>query len=199
MGIDKDIINRGQLYYADVEEQPIGSEQAGIRPVVILQNNLGNSYSPTIIIAPITSKVTAKAKLPTHVELQPIKKRLPKKSIILVEQIRVIDKSRLKYYIGTLNIAELKAVDRALIIALDIGRIHTDEIKIKDEAITKENNIEYLTRKQIASYGIVAREFFKNTGNLEISNKLFYSYILTLMDLFKPNDIEIQADKYINK
>lgn len=199
MDKDIDIINRGQLYYADVEEQPIGSEQAGIRPVVILQNNLGNSYSPTIIIAPITSKVTVKAKLPTHVELQPIKKRLPKKSIILVEQIRVIDKSRLKYYIGTLNIAELKAVDRALIIALDIGRIHTDEIKIKDEAITKENNIEYLTRKQIASYGIVAREFLKNTGNLEISNKLIYSYILTLMDLFKPNDIEIQADKYINK
>lgn len=195
----EDVINRGQLYYADVEEQPIGSEQAGIRPVVILQNNLGNSYSPTIIIAPITSKVTVKAKLPTHVELQPIKKRLPKKSIILVEQIRAIDKSRLKYYIGTLNITELKAVDRALIIALDIGRIHTDEIKIKDEAITKENNIEYLTRKQIASYGIVAREFLKNTGNLEISNKLFYSYILTLMDLFKPNDIEIQADKYINK
>lgn len=199
MDIDKDIINRGQLYYADVEEQPIGSEQAGIRPVVILQNNLGNSYSPTIIIAPITSKVTVKSKLPTHVELQPIKKRLPKKSIILVEQIRTIDKSRLKYYIGTLNITELKAVDCALIIALDIGRIHTDEIKIKDEAITKENNIEYLTRKQIASYGIVAREFLKNTGNLEISNKLFYSYILTLMDLFKPNDIEIQADKYINK
>lgn len=199
MDIDKDIINRGQLYYADIEEQPIGSEQAGIRPVVILQNNLGNSYSPTIIIAPITSKVTVKAKLPTHVELQPIKKRLPKKSIILVEQIRTIDKSRLKYYIGTLNITELKAVDRALIIALDIGRIHTDEIKIKDEAITKENNIEYLTRKQIASYGIVAREFLKNTGNLEISNKLLYSYILTLMDLFKPNDIEIQADKYINK
>lgn len=195
----EDVINRGQLYYADVEEQPIGSEQAGIRPVVILQNNLGNSYSPTIIIAPITSKVTVKAKLPTHVELQPIKKRLPKKSIILVEQIRAIDKSRLKNYIGTLNITELKAVDRALIIALDIGRIHTDEIKIKDEAITKENNIEYLTRKQIASYGIVAREFLKNTGNLEISNKLFYSYILTLMDLFKPNDIEIQADKYINK
>lgn len=199
MDIDKDIINRGQLYYADIEEQPIGSEQAGIRPVVILQNNLGNSYSPTIIIAPITSKVTVKAKLPTHVELQPIKKRLPKKSIILVEQIRTIDKSRLKYYIGTLNIAELKAVDRALIIALDIGRIHTDEIKIKYEAITKEKNIEYLTRKQIASYGIVAREFLKNTGNLEISNKLFYSYILTLIDLFKPNDIEIQADKYINK
>lgn len=199
MDIDKDIINRGQLYYADIEEQPIGSEQAGIRPVVILQNNLGNSYSPTIIIAPITSKVTVKAKLPTHVELQPIKKRLPKKSIILVEQIRTIDKSRLKYYIGTLNIAELKAVDCALIIALDIGRIHTDEIKIKYEAITKEKNIEYLTRKQIASYGIVAREFLKNTGNLEISNKLFYSYILTLIDLFKPNDIEIQADKYINK
>lgn len=195
----EDVINRGQLYYADVEEQPIGSEQAGIRPVVILQNNLGNSYSPTIIIAPITSKVTVKAKLPTHVELQPIKKRLPKKSIILVEQIRVIDKSRLKYYIGTLNIAELKAVDRALIIALDIGRIHTDEIKINNEAITKENNIEYLTRKQIASYGIVAREFLKNTGNLEILNKLLYSYILTLMDLFSPNDIEIQADKYINK
>ena len=78
-----DTINRGELYYADIEENQIGSEQIGVRPVVVLQNNLGNSYSPTIIIAPITSKATVKAKIPTHVELLPIKKRLPKKEIML--------------------------------------------------------------------------------------------------------------------
>lgn len=192
-----DTINRGEIYYADIEENQIGSEQIGVRPVVILQNNLGNSYSPTIIIAPITSKITVKAKIPTHVELLPIKKRLPKKSIILLEQIRTIDKSRLSSYIGSLNFEETKKVDRALIVALGIGKTR-EQIPIDDRSLEKADNMECLTRKQIASYGVVARKFLSNAGNLEIPDKLFCNYILTIMELFSPEDVEERAEKYMN-
>lgn len=195
----EEIINRGDLYYADLNEQIIGSEQAGIRPVVILQNDIGNYYSPTIIIAPITSKVIFKSKMPTHVALKPVKNGLPKKSIILLEQIRVIDKQRLKYYIGALDIAEIKAVDKALIIALGIEKGRNREVEINQKSLEKEEKTEFLTRKQIASYGIVAKEYLKNVGNLEITNKLFGDYMLTLMDLFKTNEIEMEANKYIDK
>ena len=195
----EEIITRGDLYFADLENQVIGSEQAGTRPVVIIQNNIGNYYSPTVIIAPITSKVKIKAKLPTHIILESDSKRLKKKSMILVEQIRVIDKLRLKNYIGALNNAELKALDKALIIALGIEKSRIDlEIEISKGAIDKEEKTEFITRRQIASYGIVAREYLKNVGNLEISNKLFGDYMLTLMDIFKPEQIENETEKYID-
>ena len=194
----EEIITRGDLYFADLENQVIGSEQAGTRPVVIIQNNIGNYYSPTVIIAPITSKVKIKAKLPTHIILESNDERLKKKSMILVEQIRVIDKLRLKKYIGALNNAELKSLDKALIIALGIKKSRTD-LEISKKAIDKEEKTEFITRRQIASYGIVAREYLKNVGNLEISNKLFGDYMLTLMELFSPIDIEIEADKYRKK
>ena len=125
----EDIITRGDLYFANLDNKVVGSEQAGIRPVVIIQNNIGNLYSPTVIIAPITSKVEIKAKLPTHIIIEAKVKRLKKKSMILVEQIRVIDKMRLMGYIGALDSAELKALDKALIIALGIGKSKTKKKK----------------------------------------------------------------------
>lgn len=194
-------INRGDLYYASLEDiNAVGSEQTGIRPVVILQNNIGNHYSPTVIIAPVTSKVLFKAKLPTHVLLRKSKKRLAQNSIILIEQIRVIDKTRLKYYIGALDTAEIKAVDKALIIALGIELQRNENAKLlTDVAKSKEEKTEFITRRQIACYGVVAREYLKNTGNLEISDKLFADYVLTLMELFTPEQIEKQAEKYIGK
>ncbi len=191
----EEIINRGDLYYADLNDQVIGSEQAGSRPVVILQNNTGNFYGKTIIVAPITSREIETTKLlPTHVCLQPSKNKLPKKSIILTEQVRVIDRSRLKYYMGTLDIDEIQAIDKALIIALGIAKTKTKESENNQKQNEEKN--EYLTRKQIASYGIVAKEYLKRAGNLEISNKLFGDYMLTLMDLFKPNEVEKHAEKY---
>ena len=194
-------INRGDLYYASLEDiNAVGSEQTGIRPVVILQNNIGNHYSPTVIIAPVTSKVLFKANLPTHVLLRRSKKRLAQNSIILIEQIRVIDKTRLKYYIGALDTAEIKAVDKALIIALGIELQRNENAKLlTDVAKSKEEKTEFITRRQIACYGVVAREYLKNTGNLEISDKLFADYVLTLMELFTPEQIEKQAEKYIGK
>lgn len=190
-------LNRGDLYYADLRFLTIGSEQAGIRPVVIIQNNIGNAYSPTVIIAPITSKVVVKAKLPTHVSLEASYKRLPKKSNILTEQIRVIDKSRLKRYIGTLDNAEIKALNKAIVIALGLEKDTNNKIRVNKKSLEKKEKTEFITRNQIASYAVLTREYLKNTGNTEISNKLFAEYMLTLMDIFIPADIEKIAEKYI--
>ena len=104
-------IKRGDLFYAALDETYVGSEQTGVRPVVILQNNIGNEYSPTVIVAPITSKVNSKSIIPTHVYIKGYKNRLKQNSLILTEQIRAIDKQRLRYYIGALDIGELRKVD----------------------------------------------------------------------------------------
>ena len=110
------IIKRGELYYADLSPV-LGSEQGGVRPVLILQNDIGNKYSPTVIIAAITSKLF-KAKLPTHIQLDAESYGLSKDSIILLEQIRTIDKLRLNNKIGELNEEKMKEVDKALLISL---------------------------------------------------------------------------------
>ena len=105
-------IQRGELYYADLRPV-VGSEQGGIRPVLILQNDVGNRHSPTVIAAPITSK-TGKARLPTHVSLDKQSSGLCCGSTILLEQLRTIDKSRLKGKIGILSDSEMKRIDWAL-------------------------------------------------------------------------------------
>ena len=187
-------IKRGDLFYAALDETYVGSEQTGVRPVVILQNNIGNEYSPTVIVAPITSKVNSKSIIPTHVYIKGYKNRLKQNSLILTEQIRAVDKQRLRYYIGALDIGELRKDDKALIISLVIDLEGIMKEVPHREGI--EEKTEFLTRKQIASYGIVARENLKHTGNLEISNEEFGKYILTLIDLYSPDEVEKQADKY---
>lgn len=109
-------IKRGEIYYADLSPV-IGSEQGGVRPVLVLQNDVGNKYSPTVIAAATTSK-TGKTKLPTHIELASRDNCLPKDSIVLLEQIRTIDKSRLKEKIGELSPEIMSRVDNALLISL---------------------------------------------------------------------------------
>ena len=190
-------IKRGDIFYAALDETYVGSEQTGVRPVVILQNNIGNEYSPTVIVAPITSKVNSKATIPTHVYIKGYKNRLKQNSLILTEQIRAIDKQRLRYYIGVLDIGELKKVDKALIISLGLNLE-----KIKKETSHREGieeKTEFVTRKQIASYGIVAREYLKHTGNLKISNEEFGKYILTLIDLYSPDEVEKRAEIILDK
>ena len=112
------VIKRGVIFYADLRPV-IGSEQGGIRPVIILQNDAGNRYSPTVICAAITSKMN-KAKLPTHVPLDCRKCELEKDSVILLEQIRTIDKSRLREKVCHLNCSLIQRVDRALRISLSL-------------------------------------------------------------------------------
>ena len=110
------VIKRGELYYADLSPV-VGSEQGGIRPVLVLQNDIGNKYSPTVIAAATTSKLT-KAKLPTHIELHSDTTPLPRDSVVLLEQIRTIDKTRLKEKIGELPEDVMKEVNNALLISL---------------------------------------------------------------------------------
>lgn len=109
-------IKRGEIYYADLSPV-VGSEQGGIRPVIIIQNDIGNKYSPTVIVAAITSQLT-KAKIPTHVELSAREYNLPKDSVILLEQIRTIDKRRLKERISNLDSAKMHKVDLATLVSL---------------------------------------------------------------------------------
>lgn len=111
-------IVRGDIYYADLGKVE-GSEQGGVRPVIVIQNNVGNRYSPTVIIAAITSQLN-KAKLPTHLEINKALCDLDKESIILFEQIRTIDKSRLRDYIGSVPTELTSKIDTALIISLGI-------------------------------------------------------------------------------
>lgn len=112
------IIHRGDIYYADLRPV-VGSEQGGVRPVLIIQNDVGNRHSPTVICAAITSKMN-KAKLHTHVELDARKYDLVKDSVILLEQLRTIDKQRLKDKVCRLDREVLKKVDRALEISLEL-------------------------------------------------------------------------------
>lgn len=109
-------IKRNEIYYADLSPV-VGSEQGGVRPVLILQNDVGNRYSPTTIVAAVTSRQT-KAKLPTHVDIQV--EDLPKDSIVLLEQIRTVDKTRLTEYIGRLDKSSMGRVDHAIVVSLGI-------------------------------------------------------------------------------
>ena len=111
---------RGEIYYADLG-CGIGSEQQGFRPVVIIQNDTGNKYSPTVIIAAISSKANVKAKLPTH-RFIPAGNGLELPSIVLAEQIRTVDKRRLSERVGRLREADVRAVDRALAVSLGLGK-----------------------------------------------------------------------------
>ena len=112
-------IRRGEIYFADLSPV-VGSEQGGIRPVLIIQNDVGNKYSPTVIVAAITSQLT-KAKIPTHIELSAKEYNLPKDSVVLLEQIRTIDKRRLKEKISEIDLAKMKKINLAILISLGFG------------------------------------------------------------------------------
>ena len=109
-------IKRGDVYYADLSPV-VGSEQGGVRPVLIVQNNIGNKYSPTIIAAAITSQIN-KAKIPTHIELKSAEVGLAKDSVVLLEQLRTLDKRRLKEKIGNVDLVKMKMIDNALLVSL---------------------------------------------------------------------------------
>ncbi len=128
-------IMRGDLYYANLDPV-IGSEQSGYRPVVIIQNNTGNRFSNTVIVAAITSKPDVKVKLPTHCYIQ-AGDVLGVPSVVLLEQLRTLDKSRLSRYIGKLHSSYMGKIDRALIISVgltkainrtDIDRLENDYV-----------------------------------------------------------------------
>ncbi len=111
-------VKRGDIYYADLSPV-VGSEQGGIRPVLIIQNDVGNKYSPTVIAAAITSQKD-KTKLPTHIQVNGSGCGLAKDSIVLLEQVRTIDKQRLKEKMGTLDVTSMDRVNKALTVSFGL-------------------------------------------------------------------------------
>ena len=112
-------ILRGEIYYADLSPC-VGSEQGGLRPVVIIQNDIGNKYAPTTIIAPLTS-VETKHNIPTHVVLSPMESGLKCESVVLLEQVRTVDKCRLKDKVGQVASHKMPLIDKAIVVSLGIG------------------------------------------------------------------------------
>ncbi len=111
-------IKRGDIYYADLSPV-VGSEQGGIRPVLIVQNDIGNKYSPTVIAAAITSQQD-KSNLPTHIRVDAVDCGLSKDSIVLLEQVRTLDKTRLRERMGSLNNMSMNMVDKALSVSFGL-------------------------------------------------------------------------------
>ena len=112
------IVKRGDIFYADLSPV-VGSEQGGMRPVLIVQNDTGNKHSPTVIAAAITSQ-TGKARLPTHIELNAQSEGLSRDSVILLEQVRTIDKSRLRERMGKLDDTTMTKVDNAIAVSFGL-------------------------------------------------------------------------------
>ena len=113
-------VKRGEIYYADLSPV-VGSEQGGVRPVLIIQNDIGNRYSPTVIAAAITSQQD-KASLPTHIHVEAEGSGLQKNSIVLLEQVRTLDKRRLKEKMGSLDYQSMNKVNHALTVSFGLGR-----------------------------------------------------------------------------
>ena len=125
-------VRRGEIYYADLSPV-VGSEQGGIRPVLIVQNDIGNKHSPTVIAAAITSKQD-KASLPTHIRVDAVSGGLSRDSVVLLEQIRTIDKRRLKERMGCLDNGSMGKVDE-VIRALFAGDVDLERIEIQSQTI----------------------------------------------------------------
>ena len=117
------VIRRGDIYYADLRPV-VGSEQGGVRPVLVIQNDTGNRHSPTVIVAAITSKMN-KAKLPTHVELSARQCQIVRDSVILLEQLRTIDKKRLREKVCHIDSENMKKIDYALKVSLGLVDLGT--------------------------------------------------------------------------
>ena len=112
------IVSRGEIYYAELSPV-VGSEQGGLRPVLIIQNDVGNRNAPTTIVAPITSKL-GKTTLPTHINLKTNEGGLKTESIVLLEQIRVIDKQRLRCKMGQLGLDKMESIDNGIKVSLGL-------------------------------------------------------------------------------
>ncbi len=132
------LIRRGDIYYADLSPV-VGSEQGGLRPVLIIQNDIGNRYSPTVIAAAITSRMS-KTHLPTHIDVYADKVGLAKDSVILLEQIRTLDKRRLKEKMGHLDPALMDRVNMAISISFGLGSPREDAAA---RAIMQETHLRF--------------------------------------------------------
>lgn len=129
-------IRKGDIYYADLRPV-VGSEQGGVRPVLIIQNNMGNRFSPTVIAAAITSRQGKRA-LPTHIRLGDELQGLHDNSMVLLEQVRTIDRARLKEYIGRLNVHTMHEIDHAIAVSFGLNGILGQHAFSGDETVRQE-------------------------------------------------------------
>ena len=148
-------IRRGDIFFADLGENNIGSEQSGKRPVIIIQNDMGNKFSPTVIVAVLTSRLTKKD-MPTHMKLSSNKYNLAKDSIILLEQQKTIDKNRLFKYIDSIRTEDVPELDKKIAISngtyySNIAKTKATEIAILDRVITQLKNIK-MDNKELSSF-----------------------------------------------
>ena len=127
-------VKRGDIYYADLSPV-VGSEQGGLRPVLIIQNDVGNRYSPTVIAAAITSRL-GKARMPTHIDVHADRVGLSKDSVILLEQVRTLDKRRLKEKMGHLDERLMEEVNRAIAVSVGLGDWRPDERRAVRPSVT---------------------------------------------------------------
>ncbi len=127
-------VKRGDIYYADLSPV-VGSEQGGLRPVLIIQNDVGNRYSPTVIAAAITSRL-GKARMPTHIDVHADRVGLVKDSVILLEQVRTLDKRRLKEKMGHLDERLMEEVNRAIAVSVGLGDWRPDERRVNHATVT---------------------------------------------------------------
>lgn len=148
-------IKRGDIFFADLGENNIGSEQSGKRPVVVIQNNVGNKFSPTVIVAVLTSRLTKKD-MPTHMKLSSSKYNLAKDSIILLEQQKTIDKNRLFKYIDSIKTEDILELDRKIAVSngtyySTIALSKATEVMILDNVINQLKNIN-MSSKELSTF-----------------------------------------------
>ena len=161
-------IRRGDIYYADLSPV-IGSEQGGLRPVLIVQNDVGNRYSPTVIAAAITSKM-GKTRLPTHIDVFADKVGLAKDSIILLEQVRTLDKKRLKERMGHLDDDVMKEVNNAISISFGLAETQAELYNTGARVYTgHEKNINTIPLQVVQSPPSVALVSTSESGAVEIA------------------------------
>lgn len=171
--------NRGDIFYSDLSPT-VGSEQGGMRPVVIIQNNTGNKYSPTVIVAAITSQIT-KAKLPTHVELKAKEYGLIKDSVVLCEQVRTLDKKRLKTKIGHISNEKMNQIDKATEVSVGL--------KIQ-QPIIKTIDLTYI-RDSIDTINEITEEY--EIYHTESAKRIMDSCIVRLFKYCKKNNIDAKS------
>ena len=150
-------VRRGDIYYADLSPV-VGSEQGGMRPVLIIQNDVGNKYSPTVIAAAITSRM-GKAKLPTHIDVYADKAGLSRDSIVLLEQLRTLDKRRLKEKMGHLDEAVMRRIDVAIAVSLGLlahGERAPEQPAVRKPVYASEAPAAVAAKETDAAVGVVA-------------------------------------------
>lgn len=192
-------IYKGDIFYVNFDNS-VGSEQKGVRPAVVVQNNVGNKYSSTIIVAAITSKYKCSEGMPMHIFLPSYRGILPEDSVILCEQIKTIDRSRLLSYKGKLEHNEIEKLNMALAISLGID---TKDISDYFEKMSKYRHTLNVSNREYSNLDlmcvlVLVCDNLQHTGNLELSSRDILSYAKELIKGMPKKDILKQLDVRIN-